>query len=94
MYVRVSITNPPTLEREAEIKQAVQNLSNSREIGVNYTSAYIIDAINANLNFTEITGVEVSENGTDWGDTTSFHEGNIGLIAASRISITWPSAGV
>lgn len=94
LYVRVSITNPPTLEREAEIKQAVQNLSNSREIGVNYTSAYIIDAINANLNFTEITGVEVSENGTDWSDTTSFHEGNIGLIAASRISITWPSAGV
>jgi hypothetical protein len=80
-----------TLERIAEIKAAVQNLSNSREIGANYTQAYIIDAINANLNFPEITGVQVSTDGTTWSDTTAFNEGNIGLLAAARISVEWPT---
>ena len=91
LYVKVNVVSPSTLERMAEIKTAIQNLSNSREIGANYTSAYIIDAINANLKFTEITGIEVSEDGTNWSDTTDFHEGNIGLITDARITITWPT---
>lgn len=91
LYVRVNVTAPETLERMAEIRAAIQSLSNSREIGANYTQAYIIDAINANLNFTEITGVQVSTDGSTWSDTTNFNEGNIGLIADARISIVWPT---
>ena len=91
LYVRVNVAAPAALERIAEIKEAIQNLSNSREIGANYTQAYIIDAINANLNFPEITGVEISTDGTNWSDTTAFNEGNIGLIASARISVVWPT---
>lgn len=90
LYIKVNIRSAPSAERELEIKTAVQNLSNSREIGTNYTSAYIIDAINANLNFPEIMGIEVSADGTNWSDTTAFNEGNIGLIAPARISVVWP----
>lgn len=91
LYVKVSVTSPLSLERITDITNAVQNLSNSREIGANYTQAYIIDAINANLNFPEITGVQVSTDGTIWSDTTAFNEGNIGLIAAARVSVEWPT---
>ena len=91
LYVRIKVTGAPTVERELDIKKAVQNLSNSREIGVNYTSAYIIDMLNTNLNFPEITGVELSTDGTNWSDATSFNEGNIGLIASARITLTWPN---
>ena len=91
LYVKVNVTSALSLERIAGIKNAVQNLSNSREIGANYTQAYIIDAINANLDFPEITGVQVSTDGTTWSDTTAFNEGNIGLIAAARISVEWPT---
>ena len=90
IYVRVHVSSAPTLEREGEIKQAVANLSNTRAIGVNYTSAYVIDTLNANLNFPEITGVDVSTDGTTWTDTTTFNEGNIGLLAAARVSIKTP----
>lgn len=91
LYVKVSVTAPLSIERIADIKKAIQNLSNSREIGADYTQAYIIDAINANLNFPEITGVQVSTDGTTWSDTTAFNEGNIGLIAAARVSVEWPT---
>ena len=91
LYVKVMVASPATLERIAEIKTAVQNLSNSREIGANYTQAYIIDSLNANLNFPEITGIQVSTDGSTWSDTTTFHEGNIGLIAAARVSVEWPT---
>ena len=91
IYIKVSVTSPLPLERIADITGAIQNLSNSREIGTNYTQAYIIDAINANLNFPEITGIQISEDGTTWSDTTDFNEGNIGLIAAARISVEWPT---
>ena len=91
LYVRVNVPAPLSAERELDIKHAIQNLSNSREIGANYTTAYIIDSINANLNFPEIMGVEVSEDGTNWSNTTAFHEGNIGLIALARISVAWPA---
>ena len=91
LYVKVSVTAPATLERMAEIRAAIQSLSNSREIGANYTQAYIIDAISANLNFPEITGIQISEDGNTWSDTTDFNEGNIGLIASARITIEWPT---
>lgn len=91
LYVRVNVPAPISAERELDIKHAIQSLSNSREIGANYTTAYIIDSINANLNFPEIMGVEVSEDGTNWSNTTAFNEGNIGLIAAARISVEWPA---
>lgn len=91
LYVKVSVTTPLPLERIADITSAVQNLSNSREIGANYTQAYIIDALNANLNFPEITGIQISTDGTTWSDTTAFNEGNIGLIAAARVSVVWPT---
>ena len=90
LYIKVKVVAPLTAERELEIKHAVQNLSNSREIGENYTSSYIIDSLNTNLLFPEITGVEISSDGETWSDVTAFHEGNIGLIAASRVSIVWP----
>lgn len=90
LYVRVKINVLLTVEREEAIKAAIQKLSNSRPIGMNYTTAYIIDSINANLLFQEITGIEISENGTDWTDTTNFNEGNIGLLAAARISFITP----
>lgn len=91
LYVRVKVVAAQSAERELEIKRAVVNLSNSREIGDNYTSAYIIDMLNTNLNFPEVTGVEISTDGTNWSDTTSFNEGNIGLIALARVSLSWPS---
>ena len=91
LYVRVKVVAAQSVERELEIKHAVVNLSNSREIGVNYTSAYVIDMLNTNLNFPEVTGVEISTDGTNWSDTTSFNEGNIGLIALARVSLSWPS---
>ena len=87
LYVRVKVSTLLTVERESEIKMAIQALSNSREIGKNYTSSYIIDSLNTNLYYTEIIGIEVSEDGTTWGNTTNFNEGNIGLIAVARVSI-------
>ncbi len=91
LYVRVKINKLVTIERKDEIKAAIQKLSNSRPIGTDYTTAYIIDSINANLLYQEVTGVEISENGTDWSDTTDFNEGNIGLLAAARIEVIDPS---
>ena len=90
LYIRVKVVAAQSAERELEIKRAVVNLSNSREIGANYTSAYIIDMMNTNLNFPEVTGIEISTDGTNWSDTTSFNEGNIGLIALARVSLSWP----
>ena len=90
LYVRVSVTEALTLERTGEIKAAVANLSNTKPIGSNYTSSYIIDTLNTNLNFPEITGIAISTDGANWTDTTSFNEGNIGLMAAARVSIRTP----
>lgn len=94
LYIRIRVTEALTLERQAEIESAVVNLSNTRQIGVNYTSSFIIDTLNTNLNFPEITGIEISTDGENWTDTTSFNEGNIGLIAASRIVFKAPEAEV
>lgn len=90
LYIRVNVKAPVTQEREAEIKTAVQNLSNSREVGANYTQAYILDSLNTNLNFPEVTGVDISTDGTNWSNTTAFNEGNIGLIATARVTVAWP----
>lgn len=87
LYIKVKVNSLLTVERENEIKNAIQALSNSREIGKNYTSSYLIDSLNTNLYFTEIVGIEVSEDGVTWGNTTDFNEGNIGLIAAARITV-------
>ena len=91
MYIRVSVNKALTLEREAEIKQAIVNLSNTRQIGTDYTTAFIIDQLNVNLNFPEIRGIDISTDGTTWVDTTSFNEGNIGLIASSCITFKLPT---
>lgn len=90
LYIRVRVAAALTLERQSEIEAAVVSLSNTRPIGKNYTSSYIIDTLNTNMNFPEITGVDVSTDGTNWTDTTSFNEGNIGLIAAARVSFKTP----
>ena len=90
LYIKVSVRKAPTLERIEEIKQAIQQLSNSREIGENYTTAYIIDMLNVNLHFPEITDIKISADGETWSDTTSFNEGNIGLIAAARVTVAYP----
>lgn len=90
LYIRVKVNTALTLERITELKTAVTNLSNTRQIGTNYTSSYIIDTLNTNLNYPEITGVEISTDGTNWTDSTSFNEGNIGLIAPSRVIIRNP----
>jgi hypothetical protein len=91
LYIKVVTNQPLTVERQLEIKQAVQNLSNSREIGANYTTAYIIDSLNANISFTEVVDIKISSDaGTTWNSTTDFNEGNIGLIGASHISFEWP----
>lgn len=91
LYIRVSVNQALTLEREGEIKQAVANLSNTRQIGENYTSAFIIDELNTVMNFPEIRGVEISTDGSTWTDTTAFNEGNIGLMTVSRTSIKLPT---
>lgn len=93
LYVRVSANTALTLEREHEIKAAVAGLSNTRQIGTNYTASYIIDTLNTNLNFPEVTGVEISTDGETWTDTTSFNEGNIGLLAAARVICRTPEEG-
>lgn len=91
LKVQINVNKALTLERTEEIKKAVAALSNSRYIGENYTTSYIIDSLNTNLNFTEITGVLISsDGGTTWHDTTDFNEGNIGLIALTDISIVMP----
>lgn len=90
IYVKVKVPQALTLERKGEIKQAILNLSNSRPIGVNYTTAYIIDSLNTNLNFAEITDIKLSTDDVNWSDSTSFNEGNIGLIASARITFDEP----
>ena len=90
LYIRVSVNEALTLERSNDIKTAMTSLSNTRQIGTNYTASYIIDTLNTNLNFPEITGVEISTDGENWTDTTSFNEGNIGLISAARITFKTP----
>lgn len=90
LYVKVKISTLITLERQAEIKQAVIKLSNSRNIGDNYTTSYMIDMLNTNLYFPEVTDIKISTDGVTWSDTTNFNEGNIGLIALSRISFDEP----
>ena len=91
LYVRVSVNQALTLEREHEIEKAIANLSNTRQIGENYTSAFIIDELNTVMNFPEIRGVEISTDGSTWTDTTAFNEGNIGLITSARVSIKLPT---
>jgi hypothetical protein len=90
LYIKVKVSAALTLERIEDIKKAVQNLSNSREIGTNYTSSYIIDSLNTNLNFPEIIGVQISTDNENWSDTTAFNEGNIGLIASARVTVDQP----
>lgn len=90
LYIRVKTNIALTLERIGEITTAVIGLSNTRQIGENYTSAYIVDTLNTNLHFPEITGIEISTDGSTWTDTTSFNEGNIGLISSSRVSFRTP----
>lgn len=90
LYIRVKTNVALTLERIGEITTAVIGLSNTRQIGENYTSAYIVDTLNTNLHFPEITGIEISTDGSTWTDTTSFNEGNIGLISSSRVSFRTP----
>jgi hypothetical protein len=90
LYVKVKISTLITLERQAEIKQAVIKLSNSRNIGDNYTTSYMIDMLNTNLYFPEVTDIKISTDGVTWSDTTNFNEGNIGLIAMSRVSFNDP----
>ena len=90
LYVRVKISTLITLERQAEIKQAVIKLSNSRNIGDNYTTSYMIDMMNTNLYFPEVTDIKISTDNVTWSDTTDFNEGNIGLIALSRVSFDEP----
>lgn len=90
LYLKVKVNKLLTAERSDDIRAALAKLSNSRQIGENYTTAYLIDSINANLLFTEITDIKVSTDGTNWSDTTSFNEGNIGLIAVTRISFDEP----
>lgn len=91
LKIKVNVNKALTLERTEEIKRAIANLSNSRYIGDNYTTSYIIDSLNTNLNFTEITGIQISsDGGTTWSDTTNFNEGNVGLIALSDVEIIMP----
>ena len=85
LYIKVKVSSLLTTERRATIIAALQNLSNSRDIGVNFTTSYIIDALNTNLLFTEITDIKISTDGITWSDTTDFNESNVGLIAPSRI---------
>ena len=91
LYIRVKVSSSLTESRKDEIKQALQNLSNSRQIGTNYTTSYLINTINAAIYYQEIVDIEVSTNGSDWSDSTDFNEGNIGLIAAERISVVEPA---
>lgn len=90
LYLRVKVSKLLTMERRDEIKAALQNLSNSRQIGENYTTAYLIDSIDANMLFTEITDIKVSTDNTNWSDSTDFNESNIGLIAGARIDFDTP----
>ena len=90
LYIKVKVNALLTVERKEAITQAIMNLSNSRPIGENYTTAYVIDMLNTNLNFTEITDIKLSTDGTTWLDSTAFNEGNIGLIAAARVSFDEP----
>ena len=90
LYIKVKVSSLLTAERKLEIQKALQNLSNSREIGTNYTTSYLIDALNTNLLYHEITDIKISADGTTWADTTAFNEGNIGLIAPSRVSFDEP----
>lgn len=89
--VKINVKEAVTAEREAQIINAVAALSNTRQIGEDYTQSYILDSLNTNINFTEITGCTLSEDGgTTWGDTTSFNEGNIGLISSTDVSVVPP----
>ena len=90
LYLKVKVNKLLTAERSDDIRAALAKLSNSRQIGENYTTAYLIDSINANLLFTEITDIKVSTDNVNWSDTTSFNEGNIGLIAVARITFDEP----
>lgn len=90
LYLKVKVSSLLTVERKDAITRALQNLSNSRDIGVNFTTSYIIDALNTNLLFTEITDIKISTDGTNWSDTTAFNESNVGLIASSRIVFDEP----
>lgn len=90
IYVKLKSNKILTLERDSEIKDAVMSLSNTLMIGENYTQAYILDSIKPNMNFPEITGCAISEDGVNWTDTTNFNESNIGLITRDRIFLEVP----
>ena len=91
LKIRVSVSEALTLEHTEEIQRAIAALSNSRQIGENYTTAYIVDVLNTNMNFPEIVGIEISsDNGQTWTNTTDFDAGNTGFIATSNISFISP----
>lgn len=94
LYIKVKVSSLLTAERKLEIQRALQTLSNSREIGVNYTTAYLIDSMNTTLRYHEILDIKVSTDGVVWSDSTTFNEGNIGLIAPSRVRFDEPVSEV
>ena len=90
LFIKVKVSSLLTAERKLEIQKALQALSNSREIGANYTTAYLIDSMDTTLRYHEILDIKVSTDGVTWSDSTAFNEGNIGLIAPSRVSFDEP----
>lgn len=92
LYLKLKFNKLLTVEREEQIKRAAALLSNSLNIGDNYTQAYILDSMNPNLNFPELMGCLISVDGVTWSETTDFNESNIGLITPDRIIMEVPDA--
>lgn len=70
----------------AAIQDAIVALSNTKQIGEDYTEAYIIDSINPNSQFPSITGCRVSTDGENWSTTTSLTPAELGVILRSNIT--------
>ena len=88
VHVRVWVTGAQVDSATNEaIKKAIVALSNTKDIGENYTEAYILDSINPNSQFPTIIGCDISTDGTNWYKTTTFTMAQLGVILAANVSV-------
>lgn len=88
MMIRVSVSGQQIDARTSQlIKEAIASVSNTKNIGENYSEAYILSAINAGVRFPTITGCRISTDGINWGSITNLNEAQLGVILIDNIDV-------
>lgn len=88
IYVDVLMTGQQVDTKiAAEIKADISGLSNTKNIGENYSESYIISAINAGTKYPNVVGCRVSTDGVNWNTVTTLNEAQLGVILLENVSV-------